>query len=83
MKVVENSPQNCTIFKNFPGGHAPKPPSNGSQLCCLRRTCRFAACIPQISKKFQVGPPLRNPAYAPRQFSISVVTCLKFSSFMT
>ena len=29
MKVVENSPQNaqnCTIFKNFLGGHAPKPP---------------------------------------------------------
>ena len=29
MKVVENSPQNvrnCTIYKNFLGGHAPKPP---------------------------------------------------------
>ena len=29
MKVVENNPQNarnCAIFKNFLGGHAPKPP---------------------------------------------------------
>ena len=66
MKVVENSPQNaqnCTIFKKFLGGHAPKPPNKDSQLRCSRH-----AAMPHIQnpRNFKVGPPpLRNPAYAP------------------
>ena len=49
----------------------PNPPNKGSQLRCLRHatsllaTCRFAACISKIREILKLGPPLRNPAYAP------------------
>ena len=67
MKVVENNPQNarnCTFFKNFLGGHAPKPPYQ-RLAASLLATCRFAACISKIPEILKLGPPLRNPAYAP------------------
>ena len=62
MKVVENSPQNarnCTIFKNFLGGAYPQTP--------LKKARSFAArgMYIQNPTNFKVGPPLRNPAYAP------------------
>ena len=62
MKVVENSPQNarnCTFFKIFlRGGMPPNPPSKARS---------FAArdMFKRNPKNFKVGPPLRNPAYAP------------------
>ena len=67
MKVVENSPQNarnCTILKNFLWGACPQTP--------LAKARSFAASdMPlrgmyiQNLRNFKVGPPLRNPAYAP------------------
>ena len=62
MKVVQNSPQNarnCTIFKNFLGGACPQTP--------LVKARSFAARVMYIQnhRNFKVGPPLRNPAYAP------------------
>ena len=60
MKVVENSPQNarkCTIFKNFLGGACPQTP--------LAKARSFAACISKIPEILELGPPPRNPAYAP------------------
>ena len=82
MKVVENSPQNaqiCTIFLNFlmgGGGMPPKPPSKGSQLSCSRH----AACISKITKKLKLGPPLRNPAYAPE---CNTITNIKIGMRLT
>ena len=68
MKVVENSPQNarnCTIFKNFLGGHAPKPPiTKARSFAALDMPLR--GMYIQNPRNFKVGPPpLRNPAYAP------------------
>ena len=73
MKVVENSPQNprnCTILKNFLGGACPQTP--------LAKACSFAArdmplrgMYIQNPRNFKVGPPLRNPAYAPALSSIA------------
>ena len=59
MKVVKNSPQNarnCTIFKIFLGGHAPKPPSQ-RLAASLLATRRFAACISKIPELLKLGPP--------------------------
>ena len=60
--MVENSVQNaqsCTIFKNFLRGSCPQT--------TLATTRSFAAhgMYTHNPKKFKVGPPLRNPAYAP------------------
>ena len=59
MKVVENSPQNsrnCTIFKNFLGGHAPKPPLANARSFAARDMTLCGMYI-QNPRNFKVGPP--------------------------
>ena len=68
MKVVENSPQNarnCTILKNFLGGGAcPQIPLAKARSFAARDMTLRGMYIPN-PRNFKVGPPLRNPAYAP------------------
>ena len=76
VKVVENSPQNarnCAIFKIFLGGACPQTPLAKARSCELA-TCRFAACISKIPEILKLGPPVRNPAYAP------AIACIKLPS---
>ena len=58
MKVVENSTQNaqnCTIFKNFLGGHASKSKEHSRHVYIK-------------SQKLQIwAPPPEKPAYTPEQ----------------
>ena len=75
MKVVENSPQNarnCIIFKNFLGGACPQTPLAKARSFAARDMPQSGMYI-QNHKNFKVGPPpLRNPAYAPGNVTISV-----------
>ena len=67
MKVVENNPQNArngTIFKNFLGGPCPQTPLSKARSFAARNMSLRGMYI-QNPRNFKVGPPLRNPAYAP------------------
>ena len=67
MKVVENSPQNsqnCTISENFLGGAYPQTPLAKARSFAAR-DMTLRACISKIPNTLKLGPPPRNPAYAP------------------
>ena len=67
MKVAENSPQNarnCTILKNFLVGTCPQTPLAKARSFAARDMPLGVMYI-QNHRNFKVGPPLRNPAYAP------------------
>ena len=71
MKVVENSPQNarnCTIFKNFLGGACTQTPLAKARSFATRNMPLRGMYIDN-PRNFKVGPPLRNPAYAPLDIS--------------
>ena len=77
MKVVENSLQNarnCIIFKIFLGGGGACPQTP------LATARSFVACICKITKILELGPPLRNPAYAPVLIVVSDETEHGFNS---
>ena len=72
MKVVENSPQNarnCTILKNFLGESCPQTPLATARSFAAR-DMPFCGRYIQLPKKILVGPPLRNPAYAPDMIAL-------------
>ena len=65
MKVVENSPQkarNCTIFKIFLGGHAPKPPWQRLAASPLRHAASHGARNYEIRNP-RLQPPVHIHEY--------------------
>ena len=56
MKVVENSPQNARNCPQTPLAKARSFAARDMALCGM---------YIQNTRNFKVGPPLRNPAYAP------------------
>ena len=80
MKVVENSPQNarnCTVFLNFLGGACPKTPLAKARSFAAR-DMPLRGMYSQNPRNLKVGPPLRNPAYAPVKYKK-----FKFNNFVT
>ena len=74
MNVAANSPQNarnCSIFKNFLGGACPQTPLAKARSFAARDMPLRGMYI-QNPRNFKVEPPppLRNPAYAPEQYTM-------------
>ena len=57
----------------------PNPPSKGSQLSCSRHAASRHV-YPKSQKKLKLGPPLRNPAYAPE---CNTITNIKIGMRLT
>ena len=86
MKVAENSPQNarnCTIFKNFLGGACPQTPLAKARSFAARDMPLRGMYI-QNPRNFKVGPPpLKNPAYAPVDFTNMAICVVHTSCTIT
>ena len=79
MKVAENSPQNAQIapfLKLFLGGGAcPQTPLAKARSFAARNMPLRGMYI-QNPRNLKVGPPLRNPAYAPEISYIHSCQCI-------
>ena len=59
LKIALKTHEIAPFLQTFLGEDTPKPPKQRLAASLL------AACITKIPKILKLGPPLRNPAYAP------------------